>query len=335
MLAPHGRERLGPTQLSNILNAADERVYERYGLDPAIAIPRLRATTMTMRKPVRCSSGDADARRQARAPLGEPDLRHEAQAREITENGPMGNAGTDLRRHWDAMYETRGVAGVSWYEPEAATSLALIGWLSLPPSTPVIDIGGGASTLVDVLTRRGFCDLTVVDISERALQAARERLGHNAQSVQWVCANLLAGWRPTRRYGLWHDRAVFHFFVDDAGKDRYRQLLGSALADDGVAIVATFAADGPDHCSGLPVARYGPDELVAALGNDLVMLESRREEHMTPAGILQPFTWVAMRRATQQSRHSVRMTSSVRRDGSTTRSLAPDTPRPLARVSRS
>ena len=133
------------------------------------------------------------------ADLREQDLRHHAQVREITDNGTVGDAGTDLRGHWDSVYKTRGVTGVSWYEPEAATSLDLIGQLSLPPSTPVIDVGGGASTLVDELARRGFSDLTVVDISERALQAVRERLGDNAQSVDWVCEDLVAGWRPMRR----------------------------------------------------------------------------------------------------------------------------------------
>ena len=186
----------------------------------------------------------------------------------------MQEPGDDDRRHWDAVYARTGPAGVSWYQPEAVVSLELIDRLAIPPDTPAIDVGGGASTLVDQLLRRGFSDLTVVDVSASALDTVRRRLGEDAHKVHLLRESVIHGWNPSRQYGLWHDRAVFHFFVDEADRARYRNVLRSALRDDGVALVATFAADGPERCSGLPVARYGPDALVAALGDDLEMLMS-------------------------------------------------------------
>jgi hypothetical protein len=213
----------------------------------------------------------------------------------LRENGRVHERGDDDRRLWDAVYERAGAAGVSWYQPEAVVSLELIDRLAIPPDTATIDVGGGASALVDQLLRRGFSDLTVVDVSASALDTVRQRLGEEAHAVHLVRENVISGWNPSRRYGLWHDRAVFHFFVDEVDRIRYRNVLRSSLRDDGVAIVATFAADGPGRCSGLPVAGYGPDALVAALGDDLEMVMSRREEHRTPSGAVQPFTWVVVR----------------------------------------
>ena len=202
----------------------------------------------------------------------------------------------DLRRHWDALYGRKGAAGVSWYQPTAHVSLELIDRLGIPPTAAMIDVGGGASTLVDDLLARGFSDVTVLDVSTSALDAARTRLGGKAAAVHWLHEDLLHAWMPARRYDLWHDRAVFHFLVAEGQKARYRALLDAALAATGVAIVATFAPDGPDHCSGLPVSRYGQEELVAALGEGMELLMGCREEHRTPGGVAQPFTWVAVRR---------------------------------------
>ena len=135
---------------------------------------------------------------------------------------------------------------------------------------------------MDQLLRRGFSDLTVVEVSASALETVRQRLGEDPHAVHLPRQNVISGWNASRRHGLWRDRAVFHFFVDEANRTRYRNVVRSALWDDGVAIVATFAAGGPERCSGLPVARYGPDALVAALRGDVEMLMSRREEHRTP-----------------------------------------------------
>lgn len=209
----------------------------------------------------------------------------------------MGQTQSSLERaeHWDATYRARGVEGVSWFQPAPIVSLALIDDLAVPTDTAVIDVGGGASRLADELATRGFSDVTVLDVSAAALEAAQRRLGPDAP-VTWLRQDLLA-WRPERRYGLWHDRAVFHFLIDPTARQRYTALLQAAVEPGGWAIVATFAPDGPDHCSGLPVARYSTDDLAGVLGDGFTLVDSRREEHATPAGAIQPFTWIALRRS--------------------------------------
>lgn len=195
--------------------------------------------------------------------------------------------------HWDAAYETRGVEGVSWYQPLPAVSLELVEALRVPPTAAVIDVGGGASTLGDHLVERGFSDVTVLDVSGPALDASRRRIGDDA-GVSFLRADLL-DWRPKRTYDLWHDRAVYHFLVAEEDRQAYLRALRSALARGGYVIVATFAVDGPPTCSGLPVSRYSVDALVETFGGSFEELESRREEHTTPRGSIQPFTWVAGR----------------------------------------
>ena len=171
----------------------------------------------------------------------------------------------------------------------------MIDVLNTPTSASVIDVGGGASSLVDHLVARGCTDLTVLDISEVSLAAARARVGDHAP-VAWLQNDVLT-WRPQRRFDLWHDRAVLHFLVDPVDQQRYVATLRAALAPAGAAIIATFAPDGPDQCSGLPVARYSVDDLSALLGDAFAVVEASREEHTTPTGALQPFTWVAARLA--------------------------------------
>lgn len=197
-------------------------------------------------------------------------------------------------RHWDAVYEERGTDGVSWFQREPQVSLELVASLAVPCETAVVDVGGGASTFVDRLLARGFVDVTVLDVSAAALEASRRRLGRGAR-VTWLREDVLT-WRPPRRYGLWHDRAAFHFLVDAADRAAYLAVLRSALAPGGQVVLGTFAADGPDRCSGLPVARYSPGGLAGVLGDDLEVVETRREVHVTPAGARQAFTWVAARR---------------------------------------
>lgn len=159
----------------------------------------------------------------------------------------------------------------------------------------VIDVGGGASVLVDELLGAGFGDVTVLDVSESALGTARRRLGAAAHAVRWLATDLLA-WSPSRRYSLWHDRAVFHFLVAEDQRVRYLEVLSEALAPGGHVVIATFAADGPLTCSGLPVRRYSPVELATELGAGFETVTTRREDHLTPAGAIQPFTWVLARR---------------------------------------
>jgi SAM-dependent methyltransferase len=202
--------------------------------------------------------------------------------------------GRNDQGHWSDLYRTRAVDEVSWYQPVPTVSLELIAEAGVHDGSAIIDVGGGASSLPEDLLRRGYRDLTVLDVAGPAIAAARRRLGDRADQVRWIEADLLQ-WRPDRRYDLWHDRAVFHFLTDQAERERYLQTLRAALAPTGAVVIGTFAADGPDHCSGLPTSRYDPDQLAARFpGFDLVT--SRREQHHTPAGVRQPFTWTLLRR---------------------------------------
>lgn len=204
-------------------------------------------------------------------------------------------APSTAEQHWDGIHRTREPDSVSWYQPVPTTALDWIGGLALDPRAPVVDVGAGASALVDGLLDRGHRDVTALDVSAAALRTTRDRLGDRAGRVGWVVADLMA-WRPPRRFALWHDRAVFHFLTGTADRTRYRELLLEALADDGYALIATFAPDGPTHCSGLPVARWDADSLAGAFGPDLTVVRTGREIHRTPAGMEQPFTWVLLRR---------------------------------------
>ena len=202
-------------------------------------------------------------------------------------------------QHWDDVYATRGPEGVSWFEPEPRMSLELFDALEIPPRTAVVDVGGGASLLADRLVQRGFDDVTVVDLSKVALERVCERLPAGAP-VRLVRADLVA-WRPERRYDVWHDRAVLHFLGDGGDREAYLRTLDAAAAPGGVVVLATFAPDAPDRCSGLPVRRYSADQLVELLGDGFQLVETRRDEHVTPRGAVQPLTWVAGRLAASAS----------------------------------
>lgn len=195
--------------------------------------------------------------------------------------------------HWDAVYRGRGTRGVSWFQSTPTVSIELIHRLAIATNAAVLDVGGGASTLVDALLAEGFGDLSVLDISAVALGELRQRLP--AGSPVTLIRSDLRAWTPHRSFDVWHDRAVLHFMVEDDSRRRYFDRMRQALRAGGYVIVGAFAADGPSSCSGLPVARYMAEALSEALGADFDLLEHRREEHLTPAGVLQPFTWLAAR----------------------------------------
>ena len=197
-------------------------------------------------------------------------------------------------RWWESVYARRRVDRVSWYQPSPEASLRLIDALGLPLDAATVDVGGGASTLVDHLLAEGRSNLAVLDISAAALQAARNRVGDLGR-VMWIHEDVLT-WRPTRRYALWHDRAAFHFLVESAERAAYLDTLDCALGPAGAVVIGTFATDGPQECSGLPVTRYDPGGLGSTLGSGFEVVETLREQHTTPAGSIQPFTWVAARR---------------------------------------
>ncbi len=195
--------------------------------------------------------------------------------------------------HWNSAYTEKG-ATVSWHQAQATTSLDLIAEVATPQAA-VVDVGGGASTLVDGLLDRGHRDITVLDLSQVALDTARDRLGERGTTVAWRSGDLL-DWQPDRTYDVWHDRAVLHFLTDEADRARYAELAARAVAPGGHAIIGTFAPDGPEQCSGLPVRRYSADDLTALLAGGFEPVRTDREAHRTPSGTIQPFTWLVARR---------------------------------------
>ncbi len=202
-------------------------------------------------------------------------------------------AGTET--HWERVHRTRSPTEVSWYQPSADLSLELIDKSGVKADAPVIDVGAGGSTLVDGLLDRGFSDVSVLDIAASAFDATRARLGDRAGRVRYIVADVTA-WLPGRAYALWHDRAAFHFLTEEPLRRAYRDTLRKALAPRGHAIIATFAEDGPERCSGLPVRRYSAEALAAEFAGLLRPVEERRSVHRTPAGGLQSFVFVRFER---------------------------------------
>lgn len=201
----------------------------------------------------------------------------------------------DRRSHWDDVYRTKGPDHVSWFQVEAQRSRALIERVVPERTARIIDVGAGASTLVDGLLTAGYRHVTVLDLSPTALQLAQQRLGAAATPVTWLVGDVLALPLATRAYDVWHDRAVFHFLTAPAERARYIQRVRRAVVPGGVVLIATFAEDGPARCSGLPVARYSPAALHGPFGPDFHLLASEREVHTTPTGAEQAFTYCLCR----------------------------------------
>ena len=200
------------------------------------------------------------------------------------------------RQHWENVWTGSGETRKSWFQEIPRVSLDLVERTGISLSDPLIDIGGGASRLVDHLLDRGYRDLTVLDLSAAALEHARRRLGQRAGDVTWITGDVTT-FRPERRYLLWHDRAAFHFLVEESDRLAYCAALEQALAPKGQAIIGTFAPDGPEKCSGLDIVRYDAPKLLAELGPGWELLEETRETHMTPAGAEQRFGFYRIRRS--------------------------------------
>lgn len=193
--------------------------------------------------------------------------------------------------HWQGVWTTKDPERVSWHEAEPVLSLEMIAALRLRKDAAIIDVGGGASMLVDRLQERGFVHLAVLDISGAALQLAAERLGPMGDDVTWIETDIL-DWSPVPGlFDLWHDRAVLHFLTDPADQARYVEVMRRALGPEATVILATFAPDGPEKCSGLPVRRHDAASLSALLGPEFRLVEERRQEHATPGGGSQMFQW--------------------------------------------
>ncbi len=199
------------------------------------------------------------------------------------------------KAHWENVYTTKGEKEVSWFQESPAPSLELIALAGLSADASIIDIGGGASRLVDALVDRNVRQVTVLDLSAAALDAAKQRLGNRGAGVKWVVADVTA-WEPSQTYDLWHDRAAFHFLTDQAAQWAYVDRLKKAVKSGGHVIIGTFALDGPERCSGLPIVRYDAASLSAMLGTDFKLIDARRHDHATPWGAVQRFQFSTFHR---------------------------------------
>ena len=201
-----------------------------------------------------------------------------------------------MKTHWEHIYETKAPNQVSWYQEHAQFSLQYIQNTGIRKTDPIIDVGGGASTLVDDLIVDGFQHITVLDVSGTALQVARKRLGTKAIEVKWIEADITQADLPHQAYDLWHDRAVFHFLTQADDRQRYIEVVRQSVRKGGHVIVATFAPDGPERCSGLEVVRYSPESLHSEFGDGFEVVDTTRETHHTPFGTDQKFIYCYCRK---------------------------------------
>ena len=197
--------------------------------------------------------------------------------------------------HWQGVYTSKGEREVSWYQDNPAPSLDLIALTGASRGTAIVDIGGGASRLVDHLLERNFERLTVLDLSAAALDAAKARLGEKAKRVRWEVADITR-WNPPASYDVWHDRAAFHFLTETADQAAYAERARRAVKPGGHVIIGTFALDGPEKCSGLPIVRHDAASLSAILGPEFKLIDERRHDHVTPWGAVQRFQFSTFRR---------------------------------------
>ena len=199
------------------------------------------------------------------------------------------------REHWETVYETKATDAVSWYQPSAARSLGLVQRVAPAHDARIIDVGGGASVLAGELLATGYSDLTVLDIAQPALDAMRTRLGATSSAINFIVGDVCEAPFNIGAYDVWHDRAVFHFLADATDRADYVRQLKRALTPGGHVIIAAFAEDGPERCSGLPVVRYSCDAVLRELGGDFNMVGTERELHRTPGGSEQSFVYCVFR----------------------------------------
>jgi ubiquinone/menaquinone biosynthesis C-methylase UbiE len=197
--------------------------------------------------------------------------------------------------HWQHVYTGKGETGVSWFEATPDVSLGILKDIGATPASALIDVGGGASRLVDALLRANWASITVLDLSDAALNLAKGRLGEASERVQWIMADVTR-WQPSRTYDVWHDRAAFHFLTSPQDRAAYVDRMTRALEPGAHAIIGTFAPDGPERCSGLPVIRYDAEALAHAAGPSFRLAGTREHIHVTPSGVVQPFQFSVLRR---------------------------------------
>lgn len=201
----------------------------------------------------------------------------------------------DRKSHWENIYKNKIPVEMSWHQEEPTLSLQLIRKIQLAHDAAIIDVGGGASLLVDYLCREGYTNISVLDVSAKALATARDRLGDVANKVEWLQKDV-ARFTPLHQFSLWHDRAVFHFLTDKSDRENYLKVLNCALEPNGHIIIATFAIGGPIKCSDLDIVQYDTDKLKAELGTGFELVETRTEVHITPTNEKQKFAYFRLNR---------------------------------------
>ncbi len=199
------------------------------------------------------------------------------------------------KQHWEKVFETKADSEKSWFQPFPETSVQFIKDLNIPKDAAIIDVGGGDSYLADVLLQEGYKDITVLDISAKALQNARKRLGKKANRIKWVESDVL-NFHPEKKYDCWHDRAVFHFVTDKKDITAYKKQIAGSVKDEGKLIVGTFSEKGPEICSGLPVHRYSQQQLTNTLSRNFKKIKCIEEIHQTPFNTSQSFTFCSFRK---------------------------------------
>ncbi len=202
----------------------------------------------------------------------------------------LGKREMERREHWEAVFATRAPQEMSWFQSSSKHSLELIERARIGARDGIIDVGGGCSSLIDQLLEYGYQDLSVLEISAKALEISRARLGLRAERISWIEADVTQ-FRAQRRFKLWHDRAVFHFMLQESEQRAYLKALRGALEVGGQLILAAFSPEGPKRCSGLEIRPYDEARIKETLGGEFELLESQREQHLTPAGKIQEFNY--------------------------------------------
>jgi len=212
--------------------------------------------------------------------------------------GPPFLKAMNAQEHWERIYSTKASDQVSWYAPHLNLSIELIERTSVPRTAAIIDVGGGESTLVDDLLARGYEDVSVLDISQTAIDANMRRLGKDAERVRWIAANVTEVELEPSRFDLWHDRAVFHFLTASSDRAAYVRQVTRAVKPGGHVIVSTFGPEGPTRCSGLDVVRYDSESLHNEFGSRFRLVESSTQLHHTPSGAMQQFLYCYLQTST-------------------------------------
>lgn len=201
----------------------------------------------------------------------------------------------DRKKHWEKIYETKELKDVSWYQPTPETSLSFFKQFNVPVNGKIIDVGGGDSLLVDHLLDMGYKDITVLDISEAALERAKKRLGTKAEMVKWIVADA-ATFKPTEKYDFWHDRAAFHFLTQEQEIENYLDTVQKSIKPTGVLVIGTFSEQGPKKCSGIEIKQYSEKSMIERLQKFFEKIKCITVDHKTPFDTIQNFVFCSFRK---------------------------------------